>query len=113
MFHFERGSSVSLTPGSIISSGSAPDLTALRVPSLQLCATPSVGSEYPWIRRGTPAYRRARQYVSETLGPFAERLCSRFGRTVPGGRVVHLQGSHYRFFTKPEKTVQALQRYLK
>ncbi|MEP7347586.1 MAG: alpha/beta hydrolase, partial [Gemmatimonadaceae bacterium] len=76
-----------------------PDLTKLRVPSVEVCATPSVASEYPWLRRGTPDYRRAETFVAKTLRPFAERLCSRFARTVPGARVVRVPGSHYLFFT--------------
>jgi pimeloyl-ACP methyl ester carboxylesterase len=87
---------------------SPPNLTLLRVPSVELCATPSVESEYPWVRQRTPEYRRAQRYVSETLVPFAERLCSRFRRTVPGGRVVRLPGSHYVFFTKPVLTARQL-----
>jgi pimeloyl-ACP methyl ester carboxylesterase len=85
-----------------------PDLTKLRVPSVQLCAIPSVASEYPWIERGTAEYRRAAQHLTETLEPFAQRLCTRFERTVPGGRVVRVPGSHYVFFTNPGVTVRAL-----
>ena len=87
-----------------------PDLTRLQVPSLQLCAVPSVRSDYGWLAPGAPAYAKARRYVEGTLRPFNKRLCDRFARTVPRGQVAKLAGSHYLFFTNPAATIRAIRR---
>ncbi len=77
----EGGRRRALTVGYIADQRAAPpDLTRLVVPSLQLCAVPSVRSEYPWLRPGSPGYRTARRYVEATLRPFNKRLCDRFAR---------------------------------
>ncbi len=91
---------------------SPPDLARLTVPSLQLCAVASAASEFPWLAPGSPEFARATRYVEEVLRPYQRKLCDRFARTVPGGRVELIQGSHYVFFTQPALTVRAIRRYL-
>lgn len=87
---------------------SPPDLTHVAVPALQICAMPSVGSEYPWLRRGDRDYANAAAYIARYARPFAKALCSRFASTVPRGRVVRRDGSHYVFFTQPGFTAEII-----
>ena len=89
-----------------------PDVRALPVPSLQLCAIPSVSSEFAWLRPDSARYETALRFVSEDLRPFARRLCSRFARTVPRGRVREIAGSHYLFFTRPAETARYIRSFL-
>ena len=89
-----------------------PDLIAMAVPSVQLCAVPTVPTEYPWLASGAAEYAAATHYVATTLRPFGRRLCRRFERTVPHGRTVAVVGSHYIFFTNPALTVRHLRRLL-
>lgn len=89
-----------------------PDLTQLTVPTLEVCALPSVASEYPWLARASASFNKARTYIARTSRPFAETLCSRFEATVPAGRVLRRDGSHYLFFTRPEVTVEAVRSVL-
>lgn len=91
---------------------SAPDMHLLRVPTLEICARVSVASEYPWLRSGDSDYSRATQYITRHLVPFNKALCQRFKDTVPGGRVVDIQGSHYVFFTQPQQTAAIVRRFL-
>jgi pimeloyl-ACP methyl ester carboxylesterase len=88
---------------------SPPDLTQLTVSALQVCALPSVASEYPWLATTAPAFAKAERYISRISRPFAEQLCDRFKSTVPGGRVRRREGSHYLFFTQPDVTVQIVE----
>lgn len=90
-----------------------PNLSALRVPTLQLCAVASVGSEYPWLSRSSAEFEGAAQYVENTLRPFQRRLCERFAKTVPKARAESVLGSHYIFFTQPTLTVGAIRSFLK
>ncbi len=89
-----------------------PDVAALRVPALQLCAMPTMASEYPWLRDGSTDYARARTYLETTMRPFLKRLCSRFARTVPRGQTREVVGSHYVFFISPVSTAQLIKSYL-
>ena len=89
-----------------------PDLRKLAVPTLEVCAVTSVSTEYPWLRPSDTQYTSARSYVTRQLAPFNRTLCQRFLATVPGGRVAHMAGSHYVFFTQPERTVQLLRGFL-
>jgi pimeloyl-ACP methyl ester carboxylesterase len=85
-----------------------PDLRGLRVPSVQVCARPTVLSEYPWLSSKRTAHASASQFVRDHLTPFARRLCDRYERTVPLGRTRVLAGSHYVFFTHPQRTIEVL-----
>ena len=89
-----------------------PDVSRLTVPSLQLCAVPSVASEYPWLTAADMGYRAAQRYVGRHLLPFSRRLCRRFKATVPGATIATLHGSHYLFFTRPSVTARALTAFL-
>ena len=89
-----------------------PDLSQLTVPAVEVCAVASVGSEYPWLQRSAAQFAAAQAYVTQHLVPFNRRLCQRFRDTVPGGRTEHLAGSHYVFFTQPDRTVQVVRRFL-
>ncbi len=89
-----------------------PDLRALAVPSLQLCAIPSVSSEFVWLTPDSARYPQARRFVAEALSPFARRLCARFVRTVPRGKVREVAGSHYLFFTRPTETARYIRSFL-
>jgi pimeloyl-ACP methyl ester carboxylesterase len=91
----------------------APALPQLRVPAVELCAIPTVRSEYPWLRAGTDEYRQADRHVRQALVPFARRLCARFARTVPHGDTVTVSGSHYVFFTQPARTAALLLRVMR
>lgn len=91
---------------------SPPDVRDLRVPSVQLCAIPTVRSEYPWLRPASAEYRSAQRYVVQHLAPFARRLCGRYARTVPQGRTISVSGSHYWFFTEPASAAAVLARTL-
>jgi pimeloyl-ACP methyl ester carboxylesterase len=102
-----------LTRGYVADSrASPPDLAAIAVPALQACAIPTVATEYPWLRPGTPQRARAARYVDEVLRPFDRRLCARFGTLVPHGRTVEVAGSHYVFFTQPAVTARLIRRFL-
>lgn len=90
-----------------------PDLRALASPSLQLCAMPSVASEFPWLTPDSARYASARRYVADALAPFSGRLCSRFARTVPRGQVRKIPGSHYLFFTRPAETARYIRSFLR
>jgi pimeloyl-ACP methyl ester carboxylesterase len=89
-----------------------PDLTRLTVPSLQICAVPTVASEYPWISRDSARYSAAEGHVEQSLKPFNDRLCDRYARTVPRGKVARLTGSHYLFFGYPELAARVIRDYL-
>jgi non-heme chloroperoxidase len=89
-----------------------PDLTAITTPALQACAIPTVATEYPWIRQGTPQYTRAASYVREVLRPFNRKLCARFVTLVQGGQTVEVAGSHYVFFTQPASAARLIRRFL-
>ena len=89
-----------------------PDLGALTVPALQICAVPTVATEYPWLRPRTAPYARAVKHVREVLKPFNRRLCTRFAALVPRGRTMEMTGSHYVFFTKPTLTARAIRQFL-
>lgn len=89
-----------------------PDLRTLSVPSIQLCAMPSATSEFPWLTADSARYANARRHVAERLRPFSRRLCSRFARTVPRGRVREVPGSHYLFFTRPAETARYIRGFL-
>ena len=90
-----------------------PDLRRLTIRTLELCAIPTVASEYPWLTRTDPAHRAAQHYVTAYLRPFQRRMCAHFESIVPGGRSEELSGSHYLFFTDPMVTVRALRRFLR
>lgn len=89
-----------------------PDISRLSVPALEVCAVPTVASEYPWLRPSDREYQRAQRFVAEHLRPFSRQLCERFAATVAGGRSVELRGSHYVFFTQPAVTVQTLRGFI-
>ena len=89
-----------------------PDVSKLAVPTLQLCAVPSVASEYPWLTAAHPNFRAAKRYVGRHLLPFSRRLCRRFETTVPGAQVARLRGSHYLFFTNPVVAARRLKEFL-
>lgn len=89
-----------------------PDLRQLRVPSLEVCAKPSVSSEFPWLNASDTLYARADAYIAQHLAPFNQVLCQRFKHTVPGGRVIEIPGSHYVFFTEPQQTAQVIRDFL-
>jgi pimeloyl-ACP methyl ester carboxylesterase len=91
---------------------SPPDLTQMTVPALEVCALPSISSEYPWLAPAGAAFTRAERYIARTARPFAKRLCDRFESTVPGGRVLRREGSHYLFFTRPDVTVEAIRSFI-
>ncbi len=88
---------------------SAPDLSRLAVPSLQVCSMPSVRSEYPWLTRRDRDYTKAAAYIARYARPFARAMCQRYAATVPNGRSIQREGSHYLFFTQPAVTVAAIQ----
>lgn len=88
------------------------DLGAIAAPALQICAIPTVATEYPWLRPGTPPHARAARYVREVLQPFDRELCTRFASLVPSGRMSEVRGSHYVFFTQPALTVGAIRGFL-
>jgi pimeloyl-ACP methyl ester carboxylesterase len=91
-----------LTVGYIRDQRSHPvDLGGVAAPALQLCAVPTVASEYPWLRTGTRDHARAAAYVARRLRPFSRALCAEFPRALPGGRTLEVTGSHYVFFTQP------------
>lgn len=73
---------------------------------------PTVGTEYPWLRAGTPSHARAARYVRDVLLPFNRHLCDRFTALVPGGRTVAVAGSHYVFFTQPASTARMIRSFL-
>ncbi len=85
-----------------------PDLRALTVPTLQVCAMPTVWSEYPWLTRADPAFRSASRYITRELRPLQRRLCAHFAATVALGRTREVAGSHYVFFTEPALTARLL-----
>lgn len=89
-----------------------PDVRRLTVPALEVCAVASVSSEYPWLRPSDPQYALSQAYVTQKLTPFNRALCQRFAKSVPGGRIAHIAGSHYVFFTQPEQTVAVVRRFL-
>ena len=89
-----------------------PDLRRLTVPAVEVCAVASVASEYPWLRRSDGPFATAHAYVTQLLAPFNRALCQRFADTVPGGRTENIAGSHYVFFTHPERTIGAVRRFL-
>jgi pimeloyl-ACP methyl ester carboxylesterase len=88
------------------------NLASLSIPALQLCAIPTTGTEYPWLRSGTAEHAKAAEYVEEVLLPFNRRLCSRFSTLVPTGTTLEVTGSHYVFFLDPSSTAQAIGRFL-
>lgn len=90
-----------------------PDLSRITVPALQLCAIPTVATEYPWRRAGTVTYSRAVRYVRDVLQPFDRALCARFAHDVPSGRTLEVRGSHYVFFTEPALAAAAIARFLR
>jgi pimeloyl-ACP methyl ester carboxylesterase len=89
-----------------------PNLRQLRVPTLEVCAVVSVSSEYPWLRPSDTVFASAQAYVTQHVVPFNRALSQRFADTVPQGRVEHIAGSHYVFFTQPDRTVQVVRRFL-
>jgi pimeloyl-ACP methyl ester carboxylesterase len=89
-----------------------PDLRLLTVPALQVCAIPTVATEYPWVTSGTPLHARAGEYVRDVLQPFDRQLCTRFAAIVPQGHTLEVTGSHYVFFTKPNLTARVLRQFL-
>lgn len=56
-----------------------PDLTTVAAPALQVCAVPTVATEYPWMRAGVEEHAGAARYVRNALRPFARRLCAQKG----------------------------------
>ena len=103
-----------LTEGYIADQWKAPpDLRALTVPALQVCAMPSASSEYPWLTRADTAYPAAARYVTRELRPFQRRLCAHFAATVPRGRTRVVEGSHYLFFTEPALTARIVRSVLR
>ena len=91
----------------------APDLAALRLPALQVCAVASVTSEYPWLRASDSAYQFAKRYIGTQLQSFNRRLCRRFETSVPEARIAQMHGSHYVFFTNPSETARVLTQFLR
>lgn len=89
-----------------------PRLSALAVPVLQLCARPTMRSEFGWIAAGTADEARARRYFDETLAPFYRRLCAGFAAAVPGAVTRQVAGSHYVFFLEPARTADEIERFL-
>ena len=85
---------------------SPPELRSLTVPALQLCAMPTVSSEYPWLTHADTAFSSAARYVERELRPLQRRLCAYFAKTVPRGRTRDVAGSHYVFFTEPGLTAR-------
>ena len=103
-----------LTAGYISDQGAhPPDLGKISVPALEICAMPSVATDYPWLRSGTAAYARAERFVREVQRPFGHTLCERFAATVPGGRTREVTGSHYVFFTRPALTAELVRQFLR
>jgi hypothetical protein len=90
-----------------------PDLRRLRTPALQVCAMPTAASEYPWVRASTAEGKTVERYVSETLRPFAARLCRRFASDVADGQTIEIIGSHYVFFTKPALAARTIRDFLR
>ncbi|MDX2060829.1 MAG: alpha/beta hydrolase [Gemmatimonadales bacterium] len=90
-----------------------PDLRRLAVPAVEVCASPTVASEYPWLARTDPNYRAAERYLRYQLGPLWRRLCARFPREAPGGQTRTLIGSHYVFFSDPQTTTALLREILR
>lgn len=88
-----------------------PDVARLTMPALEVCAVASVHTEYPWLARNDSVYARAASYVSRTLTPYNDALCHRFANSVPGGRVVRVEGSHYVFFSRPAETARLIRAF--
>lgn len=88
------------------------DVSRLTLPSMELCAIPTVGTEYPWLRSGTSKYAAAETYVAKTLRPFDRRLCGHFVKVVPGGHILEIRGSHYVFFTQPAMAARAIRAFV-
>jgi hypothetical protein len=109
----ENARRLALTAGYIRDQESRPpDVSSLNVPALQVCAEPSMTTEYPWLDAGTRAYNAAQAYVARTLRPFDRRLCQRFATSVPRGRTVDVAGSHYVFFTRPALTARIIRSFV-
>jgi pimeloyl-ACP methyl ester carboxylesterase len=89
-----------------------PDLSALSVDALQICAIPTLATEYPWLRGGTAQHAAAERYVRDVLQPFHRMLCRRFATIVPGAQTLEVPGSHYVFFTKPRLAAQMIRQFL-
>ncbi len=89
----------------------AVDVSRVAAPSLQLCAIPTVGTEYPWLRAGTGQYAAANTYVAHTLRPFDRHLCRLFATLVRRGHIREVRGSHYVFFTQPAITARAIRAF--
>lgn len=89
-----------------------PDLQSVTTPALQVCAIPTVSTEYPWLKPRTAAYIRAERYMREVLQPFDRRLCARFAALVSSGRTLGMAGSHYVFFTRPTSTADVVRRFM-
>lgn len=103
-----------LTEGYIRDQWAAPPrLAGLAVPAVQVCAIPTVRTEYPWLRPSMPDYPAARRFIDRSARPFQHHLCDRFLQMVPGGRTVDVPGSHYIFFTEPAVTVRLIRDQLR
>lgn len=89
-----------------------PDVGRVSAPVLQLCAIPSIDTEYPWLRRGTREYDDAQAYVNQILAPYHRRLCATFSARVAGATTVEVPGSHYVFFLKPSMAAAAIRDFL-
>jgi pimeloyl-ACP methyl ester carboxylesterase len=90
-----------------------PDLRRLAVPAVEVCARPTVATEYPWLSRADSQYRAAESYVRSQLQPLGHRLCARFPREAPGGQTHSMTGSHYVFFSRPEATAALLRKVVR
>jgi len=87
---------------------------AMRTPALAIYGVPAtVQEKYPWYERTEPeGQRRAeRRFAVEDAALAHQR--ARFGREVPGGRVVEIAGGrHYVFLTHPGEVEREIRAFV-
>lgn len=85
----------------------------VRQPALAMCAAATPASEFPWLTPDSARYDAAQRYVRQERRSFQLAQCDRFGTGAAGRRTVVLDGHHYLFVDRSDRTVEAMRAFLR
>jgi pimeloyl-ACP methyl ester carboxylesterase len=90
------------------------DYAAIQAPSLAIYEFATVRSRYFWLDTiaDRPRTAAVRTYLTDWLNPWQRRGVESFVRTIPNGRTLRLEGSHYLFITNESEVVDAMRSFL-